>query len=219
MGLPVAIPAATSAFGGAMAASTVLAPALMSAAAVTGPMAALTSFSPALISSGGGGLFGSMGGLLSNASFMDIAYGASNLLSGIQTIRQGQIQKDAYKIQELTTLANIESKMLNFQLEGLDKLKKLHRIQAANMSKAYAGGSSGLDGSAALMNIVSDQEYGKDYAIELMKMKNELANGKVQAGIYADAGPAAVTGSYLDATAKLGESAYLYKRLGGAPAA
>jgi hypothetical protein len=40
MGLPVAIPAATSAFGGAMAASTIAAPALLSAAAVTVPMAA-----------------------------------------------------------------------------------------------------------------------------------------------------------------------------------
>lgn len=174
MGLPVAVPAATSAFG-ATATASMVTPALMSATSVAAPLAAANftgSFVPSLLtSSSGGGFFSNMfsgaGGLLKDASVMDLAYGATQGLSFIQSVRQGQIMKDQYKIQELQALTDMERMKYNATLEGLDRLDKLRRIQAANTVKSFAGGVEGLSGSALLTQITSDQQYGKDYKINL----------------------------------------------------
>lgn len=226
MGLPVAIPAATSAFGGAMAASTFVAPALMSAAAVAAPLstAAFTgSFAPSLLTSGVGG-----GGLLSGISMSGISsafsaiqpYGSliSGGLSAMQSIRQGSIMKNQYELQSLQTLADMENKALNWELDNLDKLKKLKTVQAANIARAYAGGIDGLN-SNTMLSTINEQEYGEDYKTSLLNMQNTLTEGKVQGDIYADTARTTMTGSILDAGAKLGEAAYLYGRLGGAPTA
>ena len=213
------LPAATSAFGGAMAASTIAAPALMSAAAVAAPLSAAAftgSFVPSLLTSGvgGGGFFGGLGGLLGDASIMDLGFGASKIIGGIQSIRQGNIMKNQYELQNLQMLADTEARMLNYELAGMKRLDKLSRINAANMSKAYARGVDGSLGSAKFLASINDEEYGADYKLDLMNMQNDLVNGKVQGDIYKTAGAEAVTGSWFDAAAKLGEGAYLYKRLG-----
>jgi hypothetical protein len=221
MGLPVAIPAATSAFGGAMAASTIAAPALMSAAAVAAPLSAAAftgSFVPSLLTSGVGG-----GGLLSGISgaFSAIQpYGSliSGGLSAMQSIRQGSIMKNQYELQSLQALADMENKALNWELDNLDKLKKLKTVQAANIARAYAGGIDGLN-SNIMLSTINEQEYGEDYKTSLLNMQNTLIEGKVMGDIYADTARTTMTGSILDAGAKLGEAAYLYGRLGGAPTA
>jgi len=216
MGLPVAIPAATTAFGGTMAASTALAPALLSTAAVTAPIAAAGSFSPALISGGGGGFFGNLGsGLLSGIEPMNAVFGITQGLSAFQGIKQGQILKDQYKMQELAALSNMEKMKFEATMNGIERLDKLRRLQAANISKSYAGGVSGLDGSALLSQIVSDQEYGQDYKIDLMNINNIVSAGKVNANIYGAASKRAPKDAMIDAGIKLGEAAYSYKKLYG----
>ena len=218
MGATVAVPALTSAFGGTMAASTIAAPALLSAASVAAPIAAAGSFSPALtaISGGGGGFFGNLGGgLLSGMGPMDAVFGITQGLSAIQNIKQGQILKDQYKIQELEALSNMEKMKFEATMNGIERLDKLRRLQAANISKSYAGGVSGLDGSALLSQIVSDQEYGQDYKIDLMNLDNIASTGKVNADIYGAASKRAPKDAMIDAGIKLGEAAYSYKKLYG----
>jgi len=216
MGATVAVPALTSAFGGTMAASTIAAPALLSAASVAAPIAAVGSFSPALVSGGGGGFFGNLGsGLLSGIGPMDAVFGITQGLSAIQSIKQGQILKDQYKIQELEALSNMEKMKFEATMNGIERLDKLRRLQAANISKSYAGGVSGLDGSALLSQIVSDQEYGQDYKIDLMNLDNIASTGKVNADIYGAAAKRAPKDAMIDAGIKLGEAAYSYKKLYG----
>ena len=218
MGAAVA-PAIGTAFGSSAVASFV-------APAVLGPVAALTSFSPALISSGGGGLFGGLssmfsslnsplGGLLGDASILDLSFGASNVLSGIQSIRQGNIMKNQYKLQALQTLTEMERQQYNATVEGAARLDKLQRIQAANLARNYAGGVGGLSGSALLNQIINDQEYGKDYKMELYNIANIGSTGKVNADIYKASAKAAPIDAALDAGIKLGEAAYSYKKLYG----
>ena len=216
MGATVAVPALTSAFGGTMAASTIAAPALLSAASVAAPIAAVGSFSPALVSGGGGGFFGNLGsGLLSGIGPMDAVFGITQGLSAIQSIKQGQVLKDQYKIQELEALSNMEKMKFEATMNGIERLDKLRRLQAANISKSYAGGVSGLDGSALLSQIVSDQEYGQDYKIDLMNLDNIASTGKVNADIYGAAAKRAPKDAMIDAGIKLGEAAYSYKKLYG----
>lgn len=217
MGLPVAIPAATTAFGGTMAASTALAPALLSTAAVTAPIATAGSFSPALIPGGGGGFFGNLGGgLLSGMGPMDAVFGITQGLSAFQGIKQGQILKDQYKMQQLTTLADMENKKLNWELDNIERLKKLQAINAANIAKSYAGGVEGLD-SSKILNTLNEQEYGEDYKTGLLNYQNILAEGKTNANIYGDASSRATSDAVLNSGIKLGEAAYLYSKIGKAP--
>jgi hypothetical protein len=159
-----------------------------------------------------------LGGLLGDASIMDLGFGASNVLSGIQSIRQGSIMKNQYELQSLQALADMENKALNWELDNLDKLKKLKTVQAANIARAYAGGIDGLN-SNIMLSTINEQEYGEDYKTSLLNMQNTLIEGKVMGDIYADTARTTMTGSILDAGAKLGEAAYLYGRLGGAPTA
>lgn len=217
MGATVAVPALTSAFGGTMAASTIAAPALLSAAAVSAPLAAIGSFSPALTAiSGGGGFFSSLGGgLLSNVTPMQGLFGLTQGLSFMQSIRQGDILKNQYEVEELQALSNMEKMKYEATVNGIERLDKLRRLQASNISKSYVGGVSGLDGSALLSQIVSDQEYGQDYKIDLMNFNNIASTGKVNADIYGAAAKRAPKDAMIDAGIKLGEAAYSYKKLYG----
>ena len=224
MGLPVAIPAATSAFGGAMAASTVMAPALLSAAAVAAPMAAVGSsmmMAPSIMSAGGAGFFGGissmfsnpLGGLMGNANLMDVGFGLSKVFSVAQSISQGQILKNQYELQGIQALADMEMKQYNATVDGMDRLRRLRQIQSANLAKSTSRGVSGLSGSALLNQIVSDQEYGKDYKIEMSNLANIASSGQVNSDIYKATAKNAVTSSVLDAGIKLGEAAYSYDKL------
>lgn len=232
MALPVAIPAATSAFGGAMAASTIAAPALMSAAAVAAPIAsagASMMMSPAILSPGGAGFFSTLGSSISNVLnrpllstdlFGDITlkqagYFASSGLSMIQSIRQGQIMKSQYELQAAQTLADMEIKRANATMSAAERLRKLQQIQGSTLAKSYARGVGGLDGSALLAQIISDQEYGQDYKMDLFNLNNIMTTGFVNKEAYKMAGKEAVTSSVLDSAIKLGEAAYSYDKLYG----
>lgn len=171
------------------------------------------SFTPLLASTAGG--IGASGGLLAGVPLMDIAYGASQGLSFIQGMQQGQIMKDQYKLQQLQTLTDMERMQYNATIEGMNRLDKLKRIQAANVTNSYARGVDGLSGSALLNQIVSDQEYGKDYEINLMNLQNLATTGKVNADIYGAASKRAPRDAMIDAGIKLGEAAYSYKKLYG----
>lgn len=180
------------------------------------------SFIPTIATTAGA--IGSSGGLLAGLTSAyqtikptaNLLYGASKGLSFIQGIQQGQIMRDQYKLQELQTLSDMENKMLNWELDNIEKLKDLKRRNAANIAKSYVGGVDGLD-SASIINKINEQEYGEDYKIGLLNYQNILSQGKVGADIYADSSSRAVSDSVLSAGVKLGESAYLYKRLGGKP--
>lgn len=228
MGLPAAVPAATTAFGAPAATAAVYSsmalPTVASMAA--GPLASAGSsmfmnqafLSPATaarVVAGGGG-----GGLLSNISLKTLQpylFAGSTALSMMQTLKQAEYQKAMYQVQDLQLQANLEMKKLNFELDSIDKLKKLKIINAANLAKAYGGGVVGLDGSTKLFEKISGQEYSKDYAIGLLQFRNDMVAGNVQSDIYKTAQVEVMSGAALDSAAKLGNAAYLYSLVGGPP--
>ena len=171
------------------------------------------SFTPLLATTAGG--IGASTGLLAGLPVMDTLYKASQGLSFIQSMQQGQIMKDQYKLQELQALSDMETMKFNATMDGLDRLDKLKKIQAANIATSSARGVDGLSGSALLNQIVSDQEYGKDYKLNLMNLQNIASRGNVNADIYGAASKRAPVDAMLDAGVKLGEAAYSYKKLYG----
>tara|TARA_R110002050_G_scaffold282496_1_gene430484 strand:+ start:83 stop:733 length:651 start_codon:yes stop_codon:yes gene_type:complete len=214
MGAAVPFAGATmTGFGGAAA----------TAAATTAATTIASSFVPTLLTQstgipmGGGGFFGNLGGgLLSGIGPMDAVFGITQGLSALQGIKQGQILKDQYKMQQLTTLADMENKKLNWELDNIKRLKKLQAINAANITKSYARGVEGLD-SSKILNTLNEQEYGEDYKTGLLNYQNILVEGKTNANIYGDASSRAISDSVLNSGIKLGEAAYLYSKIGKAP--
>jgi len=161
------------------------------------------------------------GGLLSGITLQTLQpymFAASTGLSMMQTLKQAAYQKEMYKIQDLQLQANMEMKKLNFELDSVERLKKLKAINAANLAKAYGGGVVGLDGSAKLFEEISGREYSKDYATALLQFRTDMVNGNVQSDIYKTAQKEVISGAALDSAAKLANAAFLYSRVGGPPA-
>lgn len=180
---------------------------------------------------GGGGFFSTLGSSISNflnrpllstgtdlfgdITVKQLGYGISQGMGIIQSIRQGQIMKSQYELQAAQTLADMDIKRANAAMSAAERLRKLQQIQSSIVTKSYARGVSGLDGSALLAQIISDQEYGQDYKIDLFNLNNIMTTGNVNAAAYKTAGKEAVTSSVLDSAIKLGEAAYAYDKLYG----
>ena len=212
MGMAAPFAGATmTGFGGAAATAG-------TAAAISAPIAATTAsmmMSPSIISAGTGG-----GGLLAGFTLAKAApyvYGLSTGTNILNTLRQGEYRKSMYEIQDLQLQANIEMKKLNAINESIDKFREINRINAANLTAAYAGGVVGLDGSIKLLEKISGKEYGRDYQIAELDFANDLVAGNVQSDIYKETQEQVVNGSVLDAASKLGTATYMYGRLGGNP--
>jgi hypothetical protein len=229
MGAAVPFAGATmTGFGGAAATSGA---SLFAASALTPIASAIATPSifttPAAMGGGmggGGGFFSTLGSSISNffnrpllgdITVKQLGYGISQGMGIIQSIRQGQIMKSQYELQAAQTLADMEIKRANASIEAARRLKQLQQIQGSTIAKAYARGISGLDGSALLAQIISDQEYGQDYKLDLFNLNNIMTTGNVNAAAYKTAGREAVTSSIFDATIKLGEAAYAYDKLYG----
>jgi len=233
MGAAVPFAGATmTGFGGAAATSGASLFAASAVAPIAGAIATPSIFTtPAAMGGGmgGGGFFSTLGSSISNVLnrpllstdlFGDITlkqagYFASSGLSMIQSIRQGQIMKSQYQIQEAQTLADMDIKRANAAIAATERLRKLQQIQGSVITNAYARGVSGLDGSALLTQIVNDQQYGQDYKLDLFNLNNIITTGMVNKEAYKTAGREAVTSSILDAGIKLGEAAYSYDKLYG----
>ena len=226
------MPATMTGFGGAAATSGASLFAASAVAPIAGAIATPSIFTtPAAMGGGmgGGGFFSTLGSSISNVLnrpllstdlFGDITlkqagYFASSGLSMIQSIRQGQIMKSQYQIQEAQTLADMDIKRANAAIAATERLRKLQQIQGSVITNAYARGVSGLDGSALLTQIVNDQQYGQDYKLDLFNLNNIITTGMVNKEAYKTAGREAVTSSILDAGIKLGEAAYSYDKLYG----
>lgn len=209
-----AAPAATAAFGStAFWAGTAAAAPVVSA-----------SFVPTLLTASKGI---STGGLLSSFSLSNLLptmerlsplmYWGSQALGATSSISGANFQSQIYDLQNLQLQANMSMKKLNYEQESIERLRKLKRINAANLARSYSGGVIGLDGSAKLLEQVSGQEYAKDYGTALAQFRTDMVSGNIQSNIYDTAGQQAVNTGYLDAAAKLGTAAYMYNRIGGPP--
>lgn len=235
MGAAVPFAGATmTGFGGAAATSGASLFAASAVAPVASAIATPSIFTtPASMGGGmggGGGFFSTLSSGISNflnrpllstgtdlfgdITVKQLGYGISQGLGIMQQIQQGQMQKSLMQIENAKLQADLARKKLNYELDALKRMKALNAANSTLLANRYAGGVYGLDGSAKLLEIVNQQEYGQDYQMALMNLENEIINGNVQSGIFKATGDAAVRDSYLSSAAKFGEAAYMYDRLG-----
>lgn len=204
-------PAATAAFG-----ST----AFWAGTAAAAPVAT-ASFVPTLLTASKGI---QAGGLLSSFSLSNLLptlekaapylYWGSQALGVGGRISEGNYQSKMYDLRNLELQADLTMKRMNAEIESVERLKNLKRVMANNLARQYSGGVSGLDGSAKLYETIAQQEYGKDYAVAMLNIENELIKGNVQSNIFDMTSQQVVNNAYLDSAVQLGTAAYNYKRLG-----
>jgi|TARA_R110000824_G_scaffold136761_2_gene300453 hypothetical protein len=212
MGATVAVPALTSAFGGTMAASTIAAPALLTAASVTAPMAALTSFSPALISGGGAGFFGNLGSAFSTIQpYSSLFAAGTSILQGVGAYRQGQAMKSQYEMEALQTQAQNEVNKLNWINDANNKARKLMAINASVLASGYARGVNALDGSVKLMMKENEREYVRDIQIAEFNQTSDNNFASAESALLRTAGDTALTGSKFEALGYIGSAAKLFE--------
>lgn len=142
---------------------------------------------------------------------------ASSLLGAYQSYQQGRAQEAMYDVQALQATAESERKALEYELRANDTLRELKRRNAANLSRGYAGGVVGLEGSSKLVETVNTKEAGRDLMFDINNTKNALLQGNVQSEIYSTSADIARRSGILDAGSKLLMAGYGYKQIGGNP--
>lgn len=216
MGAPVAVPAATTAFGGSMAAATATAPALMSAAAVTAPMASVGAsmmMNPAIISPGGSGLLAGFGTAFDTFNkYSNIISAGFSGLQAIGSYQRGQYIEQQYEMQAEQMRAQQEINRLNILKAANDKTRNLLAANASALASGFANGVNGFDGSVKLVTKKNEERYLRDIStLEFNETSSELFQD-AQSSLLAAAGEEAVRGSKFDALAHIGNAYNIYNQ-------
>jgi len=196
--------------------------------AASAPIAAVTSsmmMNPLIMNPGGAGLFSSLGtafsrplfstNLFGDISLKTLGYGISTGASIYNSIRQGNILKAQYELEAEKSLTDMAVKQANAEVEAVKRLRALNRINSGMVATSFARGVDGLDGSALLNQIISDQEYGRDYKIDLFNLNNIMTTGIVNKEAYKTAAQTSFQSGLFEAAIKTGEAAYKYDKLYG----
>lgn len=137
--------------------------------------------------------------------------------SAVGSIQQGAAQKAMYELQGAQASLEARRKALQYEQRANETLRKLNEANAAVRARAFAGGVSGFDGSAALVQIASGTRAGRDYMTDIQNALESERSGGFQQQLYKQAGKTAMRAGYFDAAGKLGMAAGQYGKIGGAP--
>ena len=138
---------------------------------------------------------------------------ASTVFSAVSSYSQGKSQQAMYNLQALQTQADAARKALAYEERANETLRKVTSANAANVSRRYAGGVLGLEGSAKLIETVNLREAGRDYMADISNASNALMAGSTQADIFNISGKMASKSGILDATFKLAAGAAEFSKV------
>jgi len=142
---------------------------------------------------------------------------AAAVVGAAGSIQQAAAQQSMYELQGAQANLEATRRALQYEQRANSTLERLNAANATVRAQAFAGGVSGFDGSAALVQTVSSGKAGKDYMTDIQNARDALSGGSFQQRLYNEAGDTAMTGGYFDALGKLGMAGYQYRQLGGAP--
>ncbi len=141
-----------------------------------------------------------------------IAVGSAGL-SAIGSIRQGQQQAQMYELQAQQAKLKGERDALQYEQQANSVLDRLLQTNAAAAAKGFAGGVSGFSGSAKLIQDVNAKRGGKDIGVLQEGAKTAQSFGDIQSMMLTEAADQAITSSYFDAFAAIGQGAFMYSQL------
>lgn len=133
----------------------------------------------------------------------------SGVVSAFQTIQAGKSQNEMYKLQARQAELKASRDALQYEQQGNQVLERLLANNATAAAKGFAGGVQGFSGSAKLIQARNEKVAGRDLQIMQEGAESAISFGKIQADMLREAGAQAQSGSYFDAFAKLGETAFM----------
>jgi hypothetical protein len=137
---------------------------------------------------------------------------ASSAFSAFSSFSQGKSQESMYKLQAMQTQADSARKALQYEERANETLRRVTAANAANVSRRYAGGVLGLEGSSKLIETMNLKEAGRDFMADISNASNALMTGSTQADIFGTAGKIAARGGLFDAVGKLATGAYEFSK-------
>jgi hypothetical protein len=142
---------------------------------------------------------------------------AMAVVSAYGSIKEGQDKKNYYDQLAAQTRVETERKAIQYEFQGNQILQRTNAANAAAIAKAFSGGVSAFDGSAQLVQQVTNQRGGKEFAFALSGADSARRNGLIQASLYEGAGVTAERTGYFNAAGKLGGAAASYASMGSTP--
>ena len=199
--------------GAAGAATTVTG--VMGTAATTAAIG--SSFIPTIATTAGA--IGSSGGLLAGLTsayqtikpFTSVLSGASSLLQGVGSYRQGKAMQAQYDLQAMQVEAQNEINKLNWINDATEKARRLMAINASVLANGYARGVSGLDGSVKLVMDENEKEYIRDIEMAEFNQRSNDNFASAESAMLRTAGDTALSGSKFEALGYIGSAVKLFE--------
>lgn len=139
------------------------------------------------------------------------------VVSAYGSIQEGRAKRDYYNLQAAQTRVETDRKAIQYQFQANQILQRINASNAAVVARAFAGGTQGFEGSAALVQAVNNTRGGKEFAFALENADSVRRAGLIQATLYESAGKTAERAGYFDAAGKLGMAAMSASKIGSAP--
>ena len=141
---------------------------------------------------------------------------AATAASAYGSIKEGQDKRNYYNQLANQTRVETERKAIQYEFQANQILQRTNAANASVIAKAFSGGVNAFDGSAQMVQQITNQRGGKEFAFALAGADSQRRNGLIQANLYESAGSTAERTGYFNAAAKIGMAAVSYGTLGGA---
>jgi hypothetical protein len=138
---------------------------------------------------------------------------ASSVLSAVGSIKQGQQQKEMYKLQASQAELKARRDALQYEQQANLVLERMLANNATASAKGFSGGVQGFSGSAKLIQERSEKVAGRDIQIMQEGANAAISFGNIQADMLREAGEQAKQGAYFDALSKIGMAAASYDKV------
>lgn len=138
-------------------------------------------------------------------------------VGAVGSIQAGYAQREQYRLKAQQASLQAERQALEYERQGNAVLGRINQANAAAAARAYAGGVMGFEGSAGLVQSVTEKKGGKEFLLTQEGAQAARRAGFTQAALFEQAGDTAVTQGWFNAASQVGMAAYSYSKIGGPP--
>lgn len=145
-----------------------------------------------------------------------IAVGAK-LVGAYGSYQTGKIQKKLFEIKSRDALLRTDQEFLKERQKGIQVLDKILATQAAINARAGAGAMDPYSGTPQALRVFATAEGMKDFQITRDNAALIEQVGILKSIDYKQAGSMAMYQARLNTLTQIGEAAFAYSQIGGAP--
>ena len=136
-------------------------------------------------------------------------------VGAVGSIQAGYAQREQYRLKAQQASLQAERQALEYERQGNAVLGRINQANAAAAARAYAGGVMGFEGSAGLVQSVTEKKGGREFLLTQEGAQTARRAGFTQAALFQEAGDTAVTQGWFNAATQVGMAAYSSSKIGG----